>query len=77
MKSYIQLNKICRCGTPGFIAPEILKNQQYGVKVDVFSAGAVLYRLLTGKNLFSGENSLETRRLNEECNINLDLKYLS
>ena len=34
-----------RCGTPGFIAPEVLRNLEYDTKVDVFSAGVVLYRM--------------------------------
>ena len=34
-----------RCGTPGFIAPEVLRNEKYDTKVDVFSAGVVLYRM--------------------------------
>jgi len=39
-------NKIfSRCGTPGYIAPEILNDEPYDCKVDVFSAGVILYNL--------------------------------
>ena len=31
------------CGTPGYIAPEILKEIEYDDRVDIFSLGAVLY----------------------------------
>ena len=34
-----------RCGTPGYVAPEILDDQPYDQKVDVFSAGVILYIL--------------------------------
>ena len=41
-KEILYLNQ---CGTPGYVAPEILKNEPYGVKVDIFSAGIILYIL--------------------------------
>jgi len=48
---------IC-CGTPGFIAPEILLNQNYDLKVDVFSIGVILYILMTGTPPFDGDTRL-------------------
>lgn len=46
-----------KCGTPGFVAPEILTSRvdyKYTCKVDLFSAGCILYKLLTGMSLFTG-----------------------
>jgi len=34
-----------RCGSPGYVAPEILNDQGYDCQVDVFSAGIILYIL--------------------------------
>jgi serine/threonine protein kinase len=45
-----------RCGTPGYVAPEILKTIEYDEKVDIFSAGIIFYNLVTGKNLIKGKS---------------------
>ena len=36
------------CGTRGYIAPEIFNLESYGEKADLFSAGIIIYVLLTG-----------------------------
>lgn len=41
-----------KCGTPGYVAPEVLKGFPFTPKADVFSLGSVFYKILTGKNLF-------------------------
>ena len=47
------------CGTPGSIAPEILNNNGYSYKSDIFSLGILMYALLTGKHLFEGNDTNE------------------
>jgi calcium-dependent protein kinase len=38
-----------KLGTPLFMAPEILKNEEYNNKVDIWSVGIMLFMMLTGK----------------------------
>ncbi|XP_014603693.1 PREDICTED: serine/threonine-protein kinase GL21140 isoform X1 [Polistes canadensis] len=48
------------CGTPTYVAPEILAETGYGLKIDVWAAGVILYILLCGFPPFvSPENEQE------------------
>ncbi|EYF02811.1 Hypothetical protein CAP_6546 [Chondromyces apiculatus DSM 436] len=43
-------------GTPHFMAPEQAKGEPIDVRADVYSLGAVLFRLVTGRNVFETEH---------------------
>mmetsp|Transcript_19750 Transcript_19750/g.19862 ORF Transcript_19750/g.19862 Transcript_19750/m.19862 type:complete len:377 (+) Transcript_19750:111-1241(+) len=45
-----------QCGTPGYVAPEILKNDKYGAAVDMWSIGVITYILLGGYPPFQDDN---------------------
>ncbi|KAM3132383.1 hypothetical protein pb186bvf_015483 [Paramecium bursaria] len=45
-----------RCGTPGYVAPEILKDLPYTTNCDVYSAGIILYYMLTGQEPFKSKD---------------------
>merc|ERR1719210_66356 len=46
-----------RCGSPGFVAPEILRGEEYDTKVDIFGTGATLYFILCGHPPFTGNDA--------------------
>jgi len=48
---------LCRsCGTPGYIAPEVITDKIYDEKCDIFSIGVIFYMILTGLSPINGDN---------------------
>jgi len=44
------------CGTPAFVAPEVLRQESYGTQVDMWSLGTILYIMLCGYPPFVERN---------------------
>ena len=71
-----------KTGTVSYMAPEILLKGKYDEKVDVWSAGIILYNMITGAKPFSDESEeikktqIINRPINFEIIRNNDLREL-
>uniref|UniRef100_A0A0R3T8Y9 Protein kinase domain-containing protein n=1 Tax=Rodentolepis nana TaxID=102285 RepID=A0A0R3T8Y9_RODNA len=48
-------------GTPNYIAPEILRRQEYNRACDWWSVGVILYEMLVGRPPFVAQTALDTQ----------------
>lgn len=69
MKSTCLLRTVC--GTPNYIAPEILNNLGHSFEVDMWSIGCILYTLLVGKPPFETKTLEETYKRIKDCNYSI------
>ncbi|SAM07914.1 hypothetical protein [Absidia glauca] len=56
------------CGSPLYMGPEILSYKKYDAKTDLWSVGAVLYEMMTGRPPFRAQNHLELLKRIQENN---------
>ena len=79
----INLDKylFCRCGTPGYVAPEVINvvnlKSTYSCVCDVYSAGIIFHILLLGESPFGGKNYNEVLSKNKAAFINFNHKDYS
>ncbi|KAK3301588.1 uncharacterized protein B0T15DRAFT_316830 [Chaetomium strumarium] len=74
------------CGSPLYMAPEILRYERYDAKADLWSVGTVLYEMATGRAPFRAGNHVELLRKIEasddqikfprECVVSSEMKGL-
>ena len=55
------------CGTPGYVAPEILEQEKYGKEVDYWSVGVVAFVVLSGTIPFAAEDNFELFEQIKKC----------
>ena len=44
------------CGTPLYMAPQLVEDIKYTYKADIWSLGVIFFELLTGSHPFNGRN---------------------
>ncbi|KAL2134263.1 hypothetical protein VTI74DRAFT_630 [Chaetomium olivicolor] len=74
------------CGSPLYMAPEILRYERYDARADLWSVGTVLYEMATGRAPFRAGNHVELLRKIEnsddqikfprECVVSSEMKAL-
>lgn len=58
-----------RCGTPGFIAPEVLAGCMFTTQADIFSLGCFMFFVITGGGqVYNGRNMREIMAANRFLN---------
>ena len=46
-----------KCGTPDYMAPEQIKGNEYGIEIDLWAYGILLFELLAGYNPFENDEN--------------------
>ena len=73
-----------KCGSPGYVAPEVLNGNGYDTKADIFSAGVILYILyipllsphsLSGVSPFHANSYHQVLQKNRKGKIEFPAKY--
>jgi len=66
-----------KCGSPGYVAPEVFTGVGYTYKADMFSLGGIFFNLITGRYLFSGKDNTELLQRNLECETHTIKQFLA
>lgn len=68
-------------GTPAFMSPEQVRGDDLDVRADIYSLGATIYTLVTGRRLFEGKKDAEamqaqcTEQVDDLRCLNPDISY--
>ena len=66
------------CGTPDYLAPEMIKGESHNEKLDIWAIGVLTYELFVGKAPFTPPAHIKDRRmkmahLERKIIVNLDI----
>ena len=56
-------------GTAGYLAPELIKLQEFDCKVDLFSLGVLTYTMIAGESPFASSTVKRVAYLNSRCRL--------
>jgi serine/threonine protein kinase len=57
------------CGSPLYMAPEILGYKKYDARADLWSLGAILYEMVVGRAPFMASNHVELLKVIETTEV--------
>ncbi|XP_060517415.1 serine/threonine-protein kinase polo [Cylas formicarius] len=60
------------CGTPNYIAPEILSKKGHSFEVDIWSIGCIMYTLMVGRPPFETSSLRETYSKIKKCDYKIN-----
>jgi serine/threonine protein kinase len=63
------------CGTPEYIAPEILLNQGHSIAVDYWALGILIYEMHYGIDPFTSEDPLQIYQNILDCKIKFSKSF--
>eukprot|EP00833_Pecoramyces_ruminatium_P004534 jgi/Orpsp1_1/1178566/evm.model.c7180000065881.1 len=63
------------CGTPGYVAPEIISRKGHGIAVDLWSIGVITYVLLCGYQPFYGDDQAQLFKAILEADYVFEKEY--
>ena len=66
LSCYVSSGSLLCCGSPGFIAPEVLKKMPYDFTSDNFSLGVILFNMLAARSPFNARSVNELVASNRE-----------
>ena len=64
---FLKENKRTVCGTPNYIAPEVLEGIGYYFEVDIWAIGIIIYTLFYGFPPFESDNTPEIYARIRKC----------
>ncbi|KAF7682510.1 cAMP-dependent protein kinase catalytic subunit PRKX [Astathelohania contejeani] len=64
-------NENIMCGTPEYIAPEVLLREKHERMVDYWALGVLIYEMLTGSPPFYSEDAIQTYKYILNCKVHI------